>query len=177
MFLSLVNSLLASEIEPQSSQRRLRNCFAVAIAWCVVLGGLFIAKGYAGTATEETPAKSVTWLSMSEGEAMAKQTGKPLVVLYTGTSWCFPCKQMEKDVYGTQAFLTNKKAEDFVWVRVEVPYQANTAEEKAAVALAAKAGLQGVPTLEVRRGETKSRHVGYLTGGVEGLFARINAAP
>jgi len=72
------------------------------------------AKGAQPTAAATEEAKPVVpadrkakWLSkMEKAQEQAKETGLPILVLFTGTSWCPYCIKLEKEVFSESAFKT-----------------------------------------------------------------------
>lgn len=49
----------------------------------------------------------------------AALTNKPLVLFFTGSDWCAPCKMLKEDFFHTKAF--EDKAKDLVLVLVDMP--------------------------------------------------------
>lgn len=50
----------------------------------------------------------------------AKEKNKPLLVEFTGSDWCPPCKMMHKNVFSKEEFLTKAK-EKFILVCIDIP--------------------------------------------------------
>ncbi|MEO8615856.1 MAG: thioredoxin family protein, partial [Luteolibacter sp.] len=49
--------------------------------------------------------RKAKWLEkMDKAQEQATQTGLPILVLFTGTSWCPYCIKLEKDVFSEKAF-------------------------------------------------------------------------
>ena len=46
-------------------------------------------------------------LNYERAKARAKTSGKPILVLFTGSDWCPPCKQFERDVAHSDRFLSH----------------------------------------------------------------------
>ena len=63
-------------------------------------------------AAEETKAtvdadRKAKWLTkMEKAQEQSKETGLPILVLFTGTSWCPYCIKLEKEVFSESAFKT-----------------------------------------------------------------------
>ena len=61
-------------------------------------------------------AQDEVWLDdVDKAIATAKADGKDLLLLYTGSDWCPPCKKLEEEVFGQDEFLTEAKR-NFVFV-------------------------------------------------------------
>jgi thioredoxin-related protein len=63
------------------------------------------------TAEEAKPVvpadRKAKWLSkMDKAQEQSKETGLPILVLFTGTSWCPYCIKLEKEVFSESAFKT-----------------------------------------------------------------------
>lgn len=61
--------------------------------------------------TEAKPAveanRKAKWLTkMDKAQEQSKETGLPILVLFTGTSWCPYCIKLEKEVFSQSAFKT-----------------------------------------------------------------------
>ncbi len=57
--------------------------------------------------TAVDPKRKAKWLNrMEKAEEQAKETGLPILVLFTGTSWCPYCVKLEKEVFSESAFKT-----------------------------------------------------------------------
>lgn len=50
----------------------------------------------------------------------AAKEKKPVLVEFTGSDWCPPCKQMRKDVFTKKDFIT-KASKDFILVELDFP--------------------------------------------------------
>lgn len=65
----------------------------------------------AATPTEVKPSvpadRKAKWLTkMEKAQEQSKETGLPILVLFTGTSWCPYCIKLEKEVFSESAFKT-----------------------------------------------------------------------
>lgn len=63
------------------------------------------------TTTQPTPSvdakRKAKWLTkMDKAQEQAKETGLPILVLFTGTTWCPYCIKLEKEVFAESAFKT-----------------------------------------------------------------------
>ena len=56
-----------------------------------------------GTASAH-PAPSPWFADLAAAQAQAKATGRPLLVVFSGSDWCKPCVQFEQEVFAQPAF-------------------------------------------------------------------------
>ena len=61
-------------------------------------------------------------------KAQAKEEGKALLVDFTGSDWCPPCKALHKDVLSKKSFIDSAK-KDFVLVELDFPRKGNQSKE------------------------------------------------
>lgn len=123
------------------------------------------------------------WTGWSEdfpnAQAQAKKDGKPLLVLFTGSDWCPPCMQMEKDTFSKPAFaqFADKNLVRFV-ADQPMKKQLPASQVQQNEALSEKYGIRGVPTVILFSPEGKeiARHVGYLEGGVPAFENWVKSA-
>ncbi len=60
------------------------------------------------------------WLTdLDKAKTIAKKEGKPILMYFTGSDWCGPCKMLKKDFFNTDKF--EKQAESLVLVMVDIP--------------------------------------------------------
>lgn len=109
--------------------------------------------------------------------AAAKDTGLPIAVLFTGTSWCGFCVKLENDVLSKPEFKAKMKGVA-VGYKVVIPSPGQYMDKKDAK-LAAKLGMKGgVPCLLVISHDEKilGSIAGYPPGATpESYAARIKA--
>ena len=61
------------------------------------------------------------WTSDFEAaKAQAQKEGKALLVEFTGSDWCPPCKKLHKEVFSKSDFI-KKASKDFVLVKLDFP--------------------------------------------------------
>ena len=79
---------------------------------------------------EEKP-KAVWQTSFEEAVTKAKAEQKPILIYFTGSDWCGPCKRIEEDVFSTEKFI-NLSDENLVLYKADFPRNADlvTAENK-----------------------------------------------
>ncbi|WP_299682170.1 thioredoxin family protein [uncultured Dokdonia sp.] len=67
-------------------------------------------------------AQEATWLTdFDKAKRVAKKEKKPILMYFTGSDWCGPCKMLKKDFWQHSEFL--KQANDFVLLEVDVPFR------------------------------------------------------
>lgn len=113
-------------------------------------------------------------------DASLKQAAaeKRLVLLeFTGSDWCPPCKKQAQDVFAQPAFEEFAK-ENLVPVKLDFPRRSDQSPEIKAAnqALSQKYNIEGFPTLILldSQGAELAREVGYGGGGVEAFIEWVN---
>ncbi|NPA42834.1 MAG: thioredoxin fold domain-containing protein, partial [Chlorobi bacterium] len=59
------------------------------------------------------------YLDYEEAKAVAQKEGKPIVILFTGSDWCAPCKALRREVFPHPEF--QKEARGVVLVMADFP--------------------------------------------------------
>lgn len=125
------------------------------------------------------------WLTdLAAGRTQAAAEGKALVVEFTGSTWCPPCKALHAEVLTTPEFAA--WARDKVLVKLDYPRASERTLEKVAAdpALATLMRLKeefdvpGFPTMFVfdAQGKELAKVVGYGRGdGPEKYLAQLDA--
>ena len=106
---------------------------------------------------------------IDEAIAASKENGKDLLLLYTGSDWCPPCKKLESEVLGQEGFLDEAKR-NFEFVILDFPKEKQLAEKtvKQNKTWAAKFGVEGYPTVILVDSKLRPYAItGYREGGVE----------
>ena len=117
--------------------------------------------------------------SSNYDESLQKAAAENRMVLleFTGSDWCPPCKIQAKEVFDKPAFEDFAK-ENLVPVKLDFPRRSEqSAETKAAnQALAQKYNIDGFPTLILldSKGAELAREVGYGGGGVDAFINWVN---
>lgn len=106
-------------------------------------------------------------LNYEAANAEAKKSGKAVIMLFTGSDWCPPCKAQEKEIFGSAEFKAWAK-EHAVLVELDFPRaKAQSDEQKKHNAeLKEKYAPRGFPTVLVldTKGNEHARWVGYRKG-------------
>ncbi len=63
---------------------------------------------------------AVHWLTnLEKAKKIAKNEHKPILLFFTGSDWCAPCKGLEDNVFTTERF--KYYADNYVLVKVDIP--------------------------------------------------------
>ncbi len=105
------------------------------------------------------------WLTdLAKAQAKAKAEKKLVLLDFTGSDWCPPCKALHKNVLTAKEFI-DFAGKHLVLVELDFPNSKPQSEElkKANKALSEKFKIEGFPTVIVLDGEGKelSRETGY----------------
>src|SRR5687768_2726856 len=105
------------------------------------------------------------WMTdLSKAQAKAKAEKKMVLVDFTGSDWCPPCKALHKNVLSSPEFLGYAK-DNLVLVEIDFPRSKPQAPElkKANKELAKKHDITGYPTVVVfdSNGKELMKDVGY----------------
>lgn len=76
-------------------------------------------------------ASNLNWLlDYNEAIEISKNEQKPVLVYFTGSDWCAPCKMLKKDFFNTSEF--ENRAKDMVLLMVDIPRRVDiiTKEQK-----------------------------------------------
>jgi len=111
--------------------------------------------------------------------AQAKKENKVVLMDFTGSDWCPPCKALHREVFSTKEFADYAK-ENLVLVELDFPRTKQQAAElkKANQTLSEKYGITGYPTVIVLNGDAKQlwKTVGYSPGGSKAFLAELEKA-
>ena len=137
--------------------------FTLLLTFGLVVGSLHAAEG--------------RWLTdFAKAQAQAKAQNKMLLLNFTGSDWCPPCKALHKNVLIAEEFITYAK-EKLVLVLVDFPQNKpqSEAQERANKELSEKFNVEGFPTVIVLSSEGKelSRQVGYDGSKAKAFVAKL----
>ena len=99
----------------------------------------------------------------------AKESGRPVLVDFTGSDWCGWCIKLDKEVFSQQAFKDYAK-DNLVLLQLDFPRAKPQTDEvkKQNQELAGKFGIRGYPTIVLVDSEGKElARTGYQAGGAE----------
>lgn len=74
-----------------------------------------------------------TWSeSFTNAQALAKEEGKNVVIVFAGSDWCAPCIRLEREIWESRSF-NSLAGEDFVFYKADFPRRkANKLSEEVA---------------------------------------------
>lgn len=108
-------------------------------------------------------------------KAQAKKEGKALLVEFTGSDWCPPCKKLHKEVFSKSSFVKSA-SQDFVLVELDFPQKKKLAADlkKQNEDLAKTYKVRGFPTVLLMDSNGKVfKKTSYQAGGVKPYLALI----
>ena len=116
------------------------------------------------SAQEDTMVQ-LNWLTdINQAKKEASKQNKPILIYFTGSDWCSPCKMLKEDFFYTEKF--EDKARSFVLLLVDMPRRKDiiTEEQRAKNnTVVRKYNKQGsYPTLVALNG--KGHVIGELSG-------------
>jgi len=122
-------------------------------------------------------AAELEWLTdLAQAKSQAKTENKLVLMDFTGSDWCPPCKQLKKNVFSSEEFATFAKAH-LVLVEVDFPRAKKQSAElkKANQALSEKFAIEAYPTVIVLSPEGKqlSKDTGYGGTGAKDFVAKL----
>ena len=129
-------------------------------------------------------AAELEWLTnLPQAKSQAKAENKVVLMDFTGSDWCPPCKKLKKDVFSSEEFATFAKA-NLVLVEVDFPKTKKEMEKqsaelkKANEALSTKYNIEVYPTVIVLSPEGKqlSKETGYDGSGAKEFVAKLQKA-
>lgn len=60
-------------------------------------------------------------------KSLAKSQNKPILMYFTGSDWCTPCKHLKEDYFGSEEF--KSKARQVILLLVDVPFRQDIISE------------------------------------------------
>lgn len=115
---------------------------------------------------------------MKAAVKQATDEGKDLMLLFTGSDWCPPCKKLEEEVFSQQEFLDGV-SDKFVLVMLDFPKNKELELELKTQndSLAEKFGIEGYPTvIMVDQALKPFAFSGYQEGGPENYIKLMEDA-
>ena len=122
------------------------------------------------------------WLvDFAKAKAQSAKEGKPILMEFTGSDWCPPCKALHKNVL-TSAVFKKQMPEKFILLKLDNPRD-KSKQTPAEIAqykkLSSEYKVRGVPTVIIAdaKGKEQHRQVGYRSSvTAEQWVAKIMAA-
>ena len=106
------------------------------------------------------------WLvDFTKAKAQSAKEGKPILMEFTGSDWCPPCKALHKNVL-TSAVFKKQMPEKFILLKLDNPRD-KSKQKPAEIAqykkLSSEYKVRGVPTVIIAdaKGKEQHRQVGY----------------
>ncbi len=100
--------------------------------------------------TNQHVSKDINWrTNFEEAKKIAKKKNKPILVFFTGSDWCGPCKMLQHDFFNTDEFKQLVK-KDVILYEADFPRRTDiiTPEQKQVnFKLQGKYGVRGYPTI------------------------------
>ncbi len=129
-------------------------------------------------ATASLHASDIWSTDYSAALAQAAAEKKPILLEFTGSDWCPPCKIMTAQIFDTHEFTEFAKA-NLVAVKLDYPQSKPQSDELKAQnqELAQKFNVRGFPTviLLASDGKELARNVGLMRGGPQVLIDWIKS--
>ncbi len=117
-----------------------------------------------------------SWLTDFEAaKKVAAESGKPILINFSGSDWCGWCIKLDKEVFAKPEFLSYAK-DNLVLVHADFPRKKKLPKEEAAQnkTLAATYGIQGFPTVVLVDATGKViGQTGYRKGGPESYVEHV----
>ncbi len=74
-------------------------------------------------------AQQANWLTdFDTAKKEARKSNKPILMYFTGSDWCGPCKMLKKDFWEHPKFIA--QSDDFVLLEVDVPFRLDILSEE-----------------------------------------------
>jgi thioredoxin-related protein len=90
---------------------------------------LFLAVFFIGLSAIAQEDIKLNWLTdIKKAKKISKKEKKPILIYFTGSDWCPPCKMLKRDFFYTAAF--EAKAKNFVLVMADIPRRIDIITEK-----------------------------------------------
>ncbi len=109
---------------------------------------------------------SQKWLTdLDQGIAQANKENKHVLLFFTGSDWCPPCKRMHADIYSSQVF-AKYADQELVLVKADFPRRPENklsdSQARKNYALAERFGARSFPTSVIldKKGKELQRWVG-----------------
>ena len=130
-----------------------------------------------GLALVQAGAAELVWRTdLAKAQATAKAENKLILIDFTGSNWCPPCKMLDRDVFRTPEFAAYAQ-KNLVLVKADFPRPNNLpkAQQEANEKLSDRFSIKGLPTLVLldEAGKEVGRSVGYDGEGLKRFMSRL----
>ena len=65
---------------------------------------------------------------LNTAKQIAKQENKPMLMYFTGSDWCSPCKQLKVDFFNSEEFI--ERSNDLVLLMIDLPFRQDIITEE-----------------------------------------------
>jgi len=120
----------------------------------------------AGYSQKTTQYGDLRWyLDYEEAKAVAKKENKPIVILFTGSDWCPPCKALRREVFSHPDF--RKEADNVILVladfprRQPIPSDQKYRNKQLAMRFLGRSGLPTMVAVDWRNDQIIQKITGY----------------
>ena len=136
-----------------------------------------IAAALLATATSSFAAGNGWLTNLEEAQVQAAAQNKPILIEFTGSDWCPPCKMLNKNVFATETF-NSKAPEKFILVEMDFPQNKEglTPEiQKYRQDIATKYDIKGYPSIILTdsTGQPLAR-TGFKSGDADSYLAHLD---
>jgi thiol-disulfide isomerase/thioredoxin len=128
-------------------------------------------------------AQRINWLNnYQEAVSQSQATGKPIVLLFTGTNWCPACMKLEKEVLTTSEFAGGVGGR-FIFLKAEFPdYSEEAIKSSPYYPLLQNHGIDTFPPMVIVNANGQRLYtVNYQAGGpsvyINQLLRKFQGAP
>lgn len=150
-------------------ERSILSCFILNIVVLIA----------ASTSFEANRCCAAEWTEdINAAVEQAAATDKDLMILYTGSDWCPPCKLLDKEVLSQEQFIFEVDPH-YVLVKLDFPRQTEQEPEiaKRNAEWAQRFGIEGFPTIVLTDVALKPyAFLGYEEGGFQNYLAIVEEA-
>lgn len=125
--------------------------------------------------TTSTHAASHWETDFEHAQKLASESGKYMLLDFTGSDWCGWCIRLKDEVFSKKSFLAYAK-EKLVLVQVDFPRKKAQSKElkEQNQALASKYGIRGYPTIIILAPKGDFiQQTGYQAGGAEAYVEHL----
>ncbi len=118
--------------------------------------------------------EAIKWeMSFDEAIKRAKDENKPVLVFFTGSDWCPPCKQVDRELFHTNKF-KEFSTKNLILYKADFPrnrYLVSSSAKKANRKLQFKYGINSFPTVVVMNAD------GDVLGKKKGAYMAASYYP
>jgi thiol:disulfide interchange protein len=149
--------------------------------YLLLLLSLAVLTGCGEKAPVETPVEtsSTAPINLAAELARAKTEGKWVLLDFTGSDWCEPCKMLQREIL-SQAEFKQYAAANLIFHEVDFPVRTKLPPDTQATneLLQGRFEVEGFPTLVALDGDGKVvwKNLGLIPGGPAALISQLEAA-